>query len=143
MSKDNEIENVLARKMRDADLVFLAQIANNINFGMGITLFCKGTLITGTTISGKEYYESVAASFGPQSSGEGSIADYFSKTAENVYTEKKDTPDYEIPLNFIHLKNVAFSSGNGQFIPYNGAFLRLKIEEIDGHIIGAATVSQS
>ncbi|WP_267447949.1 hypothetical protein [Citrobacter portucalensis] len=40
MSKDNEIENVLAKKMRDADLVFLAQIANNINFGMGITLFC-------------------------------------------------------------------------------------------------------
>ncbi|EIV2907035.1 gas vesicle protein [Citrobacter braakii] len=143
MSKDNEIDNVIATKMRDADLVFLAQIANNINFGMGVTLFCKGALITGTTISGKEYYESVATLFGPKSSEEVSIADYFSNTAVNVYTEKKDTPDYEIPLNFIHLKNVAFISGNGQFIPYNGAFLRLKIEEIDGHIIGVATTSQS
>lgn len=138
MSEDNMINEVLSRKVVDADLDFLVEIANKLGSFTGVTLFSKGLVITGVIISGKEYYESVANSFKPDREGNIGLGAYFRKVGANAYTDDEDE-DKSFPSNFMHLKDVKILTGNGNFSPLNNAFLRLKIEEIDGHIIGIAS----
>ncbi|HDT2308019.1 TPA: hypothetical protein QHP34_002648 [Citrobacter braakii] len=140
MSEEKEISTVLSRKITDADLSFCVNIANKHGANLGVTLFCKGIIITGMIISGKEYYDGVADSFGPKKDGVASLGDYFRQVGDAVYSQKDGDEEQEFPNNFIHLKDVKLSAGTSGFTPYNNAFLRLKVEEIDGHIIGIASV---
>lgn len=139
MLNENDRQEVVARKMVDADLIFLVEIANKFGAWTGVTLFTKGIVITGLIISGKEYYEKVADSFGPKDENKVSVGDYFRNVSDSLYTNGDGADETEFPTNFMHLKDVKVSAGSGGLTPYNNAFLRVKIEEIDGHIIGSAS----
>lgn len=147
MSESNEVEKVVARKLQDADLIYFTNLANKTDVGVDITLFVKGTLLSGTIISGKKYFEAMHQKF--ESYGDKSygflLKDYFSKLL-NMYTpgyvdngEGEEVENKDIPLNFMHLENVSLQSGGGVFNNINGGLLRLKIEEIDGYIFGSTS----
>lgn len=137
MSDIKDLSVVHARKTIDADLSFLVNIANNQNVWTGVTLFSKGFIITGIVISGKEYYNTVADSFAKNEIGN-LYGDYFRKVAVEAYSN--DENNKLIPANFIHLKDVKISAGNGGLQPIKNGYLRLKLEEIDGHMIGSASI---
>ena len=49
----NEIQEVFSRKICDHDLLKFADNANRYNFQVGVTLICKGLMISGLVISGR------------------------------------------------------------------------------------------
>ncbi|CAI1502617.1 Uncharacterised protein [Serratia grimesii] len=138
MSEENEEQVVISRKLQDADLLKFADLANKYDYSIGITILSKGVLITGRTISGKQYYNSIA-----DASGSAPIAEYFRKVSAPLYTlqDGENVATVNFPLNFIHLENVSMKSGDGLFSQLNGALLRIKIEEIDGYILGESKAS--
>ena len=60
MNEDFELQEVLSFKVKDSDLSFLNGMVNKLDFGIGITLFVKGCVITGSLISGRKYYSIVS-----------------------------------------------------------------------------------
>lgn len=140
MTEDAKIENddvipvTHAMKSKDATVTYRASIAN-LGTGVSITLFLSGVVVTGNLISGKQYYESIASDI-KGSGGESAeiIAKYFSEVGEAVYglNDEADAP----PTNFIHLNEVSLLKGDGNMFNFSNGLLRVKIEEIDGIIIG-------
>jgi hypothetical protein len=121
-------------KVKDADLVFLLKIVNKLDASIGVTLLSKGTFITGQMISGKQYYENVVERMKQAGDAGVALSSYFTNSAENVYSPSDDS---DAPTNFLHLKDVKIRSPEGSVDTLNGAYLRMKVEEIDGHFIGA------
>lgn len=135
MSELNEVSNVIANKITDVDLVFIAGLANKLDLGIGLTLFVKGSVISGKTIPGSAYYNHLISSLEEyqDSSKVGVFADFL-KEAEDSFTIDKieEMEDFE----FIHLMDVSTKNGDGSFSSINGGPIRLKIQEIDGYILG-------
>lgn len=134
MSEDSAVKNVVASKMRDMDLVYLTNIVNAVGGSFGITLFLKGSIVSGLMISGQEYYATLAERLAQVGDVGENLAQHFLQVADDVYTNVAEIES--IPANFIHMKDVQVRAGNGEFSAMNDALLRLKIEEIDGHIVG-------
>lgn len=141
MSDDIEMQEVYAHTSRDANLIFLVNTVNTFDFEMGITIFVKGVVITGQLISGLKYHREMEASMDSAGPVGKAMAGYFRGVAENRYTPTKNEEDEfnEIPCNYMHLKNISMLGGNGNFNKFNEAFLRINLEEVDGHIIGSAS----
>ncbi|HAU5660006.1 gas vesicle protein [Citrobacter sp. Cf140] len=138
MSDEVEINEVLAFKFRDEDLTFLNTMVNRFDFSMGITLIVQGSVISGQLIAGKKYYELTAEKLKSVGFVGEALSQYFESKATNDYTSTD--PDFVYPYNFLHLENVCIRQDNGQMNTLNNALLRVKIEEIEGHIIGAAAI---
>ncbi|END6102915.1 gas vesicle protein [Yersinia enterocolitica] len=130
----NQIQEVISYKMKDADLMYLASIAN-VGAGITITLFTKGIIISGTLTSGKEYYNSVASNLVNIGELGSQVAEYFSNAGKTLYTQD-DNNSKELPLNFLHLKQFATHKNDGGLVHRTGSLLRVKIEEIDGYYLG-------
>lgn len=141
MSDEKEIQEVYSRTTRDSNLIFLVNTVNKFDFEMGITIFVKGSVITGQLISGLKYHRYIEASLASAGTAGEALSGYFKQTAENLYTPtKNENGEYnDIPCNYIHLNNVSIQTGNGGFNKMNNAYLRISLEEIDGHIIGSAS----
>ncbi|MCU6674660.1 gas vesicle accessory protein GvpU [Leclercia adecarboxylata] len=136
--EQTEIREVISRSIYDNDLGFLAELIEKLDIEIGITLMVKGLLVSGMLVSGKKYYTQVSEQL--QSSGEAAkaISQYFSAKAENFGIEKPE----EAEFNFLNLINIAFLKGDGQMGEVNGGRLRLKLEEVDGYILGKPSNSQ-
>lgn len=134
---NNPYQEVLARKIQDNDLHFLVKVANFANANYGVTLLSKGSLIAGVIISEREYYESVGGTFGARGESAPATAEYFWKKSEKS-PKPEDYKEYEgeKEFDFINLKKVRVNSNSGGFGNINNAFLRMKLEEVDGYILG-------
>lgn len=134
MADDNDFQQTLVHKVRDSDLVFLVNIVNKTHASIGVSLLIKGTFVTGQLISGKTYYESVAEELKTAGDAGVSLSAYFSNKADSIYSpeEGKDAPN-----GFLHLKEVSVRNSGGDLGAINGACVRIKIEEIDGHFLGS------
>ncbi|MFH4258541.1 hypothetical protein WAJ21_19150, partial [Acinetobacter baumannii] len=110
--------------------------------GAYITIFTKCGVITGKIISGKKYYESIEKSYSTYQQGtNGAITYQYFQDAKKNYTEEADWVDDEgasYPLNFMHLEDVSIMVGTGAWRGFSNGLLRIKIEEIDGHMLGKA-----
>ncbi|MGV2813511.1 gas vesicle protein [Enterobacter cancerogenus] len=134
MSNENELNQVLALKAQDEDLLFLNSIVNRTDCGIGITLFVKGNLITGTLIAGKKYYQFVADNLKSVGESGAALAQYFEDKGTKQYTSGES--GFAYPNNFLHLENVKIRNDGGVMGTLNNAMLRVKIEEVEGHIMG-------
>lgn len=134
MNEDFELQEVLSFKVKDSDLSFLNGIVNKADFGIGITLFVKGCVITGSLISGRKYYRIVSDNLKSSGVVGESLSAYFEVKGRDGYTSPD--PDFEYPNNFLHLENIKILGGSGVIRSLSDAMLRVKIEEIDGHFIG-------
>ncbi|MCG1031782.1 hypothetical protein J5S76_07285 [Bacillus amyloliquefaciens] len=131
-------QEVISRSIYDRDLEFLADLVEKLDIEIGITLMVKGLFVSGMLVAGKKYYTQVSEHL--QSSGEAgkAISKYFSAKADNFGIEQSE----EVELNFLNLINIAILKGDGQMGDLNGGRLRLKLEEVDGYILGKPSNSQ-
>lgn len=134
MSEEVELQHVLALKVKDEDLLFINDIVNRTNYGIGITLFVSGNIISGTLIAGRKYYKFLSDNLKALGSDGEALSQYFEKKGEIGYTSAE--PDFEYPNNFLHLENVEVRSEQGTMGTLANAMLRVKIEEVEGHIFG-------
>ncbi|BEN39455.1 hypothetical protein PTR23_03270 [Serratia nevei] len=135
---NNSIENLPITqivKVRDEALTFLCKMAN-LDIGVGVTILIKGTVLTGTLISGDKYFKVITEKF--KALGSGEVASLISNFFEDFGRETYSIVEGEIPppTNFLHLADVEIVNGNGRMIGMSDGLLRLKIEEIDGSMIG-------
>ncbi|HBQ0245826.1 TPA: hypothetical protein ACWSJ0_002263 [Klebsiella pneumoniae] len=140
MDSKDEMQIVVARKLRDKDICHYVNMANLTDVGVYITLFTKCGVITGKIISGKKYYESIEKSYSTFQEGTNGamIYQYFQEAKKN-YTEEADWVEDEgasYPLNFMHLEDVSIMVGTGALREFSNGVLRIKIEEIDGYMLG-------
>jgi hypothetical protein len=137
MSDQDELNQVVAFKVKDEDLLFLNKMVNQFDLGIGITLFSQGNVISGQLISGKKYYALTAEKLKKAGNAGEALAKFFESKGAEGYTS--EDPDFEYPNNFLHLEDIKVQIGNGHMNPFNNSLLRIKIEETEGHIVGNAS----
>ena len=137
MSDQEELNQVVAFKVKDEDLMFLNTMVNRFDLGMGITILTQGNIISGQLISGKKYYGLTAEKMKAAGPAGEALAQYYENKGATGYTSKD--PDFDYPNNFLHLEDVKIQQGSGHMGAFNNALLRVKIEETEGHILGNAS----
>lgn len=122
---------------KDWFLQFLVNLANKNRFELDMTLTVGGTLISGTLIGVRQYFDEVSAFFAnPFDSGKyPDIKETFRQIGEQCScvspSEQTETPSY------IHLKNVNFATIDGNPIPENaGSWWRGRLSEVQGFTPG-------
>lgn len=120
--------------MHDSDLSFITGIVNKMEGSFGVTLFLKGTVVSGWVISGSEYYSTLVSRLEAGGEFAQAYAIYFQHQLDSYTGEELEKIEIH---NYLHLKNVKIQGGTGEFTVMNNSLLRLKISEIDGHIIGS------
>lgn len=135
---DEHFQDVYAHKEKDYNLVTLVNLVNKIDFEMGMTLFVKGVIVTGSLISGYKYHGIVADQLATVGTvGEG-LSTFYRNNADEIYKPDQNAESNDIPCNYLHMKNVKISGASG-FTNMNNALLRINIAEVDGHIVGSAS----
>lgn len=147
MTDDKKIENkaedsAIAQTPYLADwaLVGLVNFVNANKVSIGVTLTVGGALISGSLISGKEFFDKIAEKFNQLNPEKGSLAEYLAKyhsqISEEVYV------DGDLPINtvFIHLDNARQYFGK-ESIPTVGTLWRGRLCDISGFSIGELTAS--
>ena len=137
MPEDNVFNND-----EDFFLQNIVKLSNKFGVGFDITLLVSGVTVSGTLISGKDYYEGQGDVFLKLSKQEDSIektlgefwkgfsAIYDAEENENVTLEDVPAPTY------IHLSNAQIVSGITITPQPPIAFWRGKISSVDGFFIG-------
>lgn len=139
---------------KDWLLEILVTMANS-GLSIPVTLFVKGSVVTGDLISLKDYFSGIGKQFGAGAeSNEASTFSHKMETmfedlgvqlmAQNIQPSDANPADRE-EVFYLHIRNARFLSGDGQFVPNNheGILWRGKISEIDGWILGSATSSRT
>lgn len=126
----DDADVTIIRKLRDLELAEVIELVEN-GLELDLTVICKGVLISGTVISGKEYYERLASIFESQNTP---LSNYFEQVGLARYAHQTESID---PLwNFIHFADVRVHNGNESLLYSPNQPLRVKLEEIDGHFYG-------
>ncbi len=124
--------------LKDWFLQFLVNLANKNRFDLEVTLTVGGTLISGTLVGVRQYFDELSAHFAsPFDSGKNSeeVRETFKKIGDQCScvspSEKTETPSY------IHLKNVVFSDRQGKPISgSSGIWWRGRLSEVQGFTPG-------
>lgn len=129
-----------ATQSKDSVLEFFAQAANKHGFSLDITLNVNGSVITGTMISAKEYYETLSESFEDGNDIAKELSQQLVKAGEAADGSNNENGG----INFIHLKNTRIYCGDSKPTPSRGKILwRGKLEQIDGFFLGKISESES
>jgi hypothetical protein len=124
---------------------FLAELVRRANEGglsVGVTLCVGGTLVSGSLIGGRAYFESIAesAAGAPRDSVEAARARAFLRSPAALYAAASDEPPEpdDEPLAYIHLARARFLAANGRPIPgKTGLLWRGRLGAVDGFVLGA------
>lgn len=129
--------SAVATQSKDSILEYFVEAANKHDFSLDITLNMKGSMVTGTTISAKEYFETLSDKFEDGKDIAQQLSEQLAKAGEAA----GDNGD---GVNFIHLKNTRIYCGDSQPTPSKGKMLwRGKLDEIDGFFLGKISESKS
>ncbi len=126
---------------------FLAELVRRANEGglsIGVTLCVGGSLVSGSLIGGRDYFEGLAenvAAAALDSESAGRARAYFRSPAAmyrlDGHGRREVAADPE-PLAYIHLVNVRFFTAAGVPIPASqGVYWRGRLSAIDGFVLGA------
>ncbi|KMJ56159.1 gas vesicle protein GvpU [Bacillus sp. LL01] len=127
-------DEVSARK--DSILQFFVQAANKHSFSLDITLNVKGSLISGTLVSAKEYLDELNESFEGGNEVAQKVSNELSKASEEA--ESGSPPE----VSFIHMKHTKVFIGDSKSTPSTGKIIwRGKLSEVDGFFLGKITDS--
>lgn len=135
---DEHFQDVYAHKVKDYNLVTLVNLVNKANFEMGMTLFVKGVIVTGSLISGYKYHDIMANQLAAVNEVGEALSTYYRDNADDMYKPDQNGESSNIPCNYLHMKNVKISGDSG-FRDMNNALLRINIAEVDGHIVGSTS----
>ncbi|MBB3010617.1 gas vesicle accessory protein GvpU [Cupriavidus alkaliphilus] len=120
----------------DWHLQALVGLANNEGMEMGVTLMLSGTVVTGTLISGKTYFEEFGALF---ADGFSDMNEEQKATIRQAMSVPADlyTPDRaSVPISFIHLRNAKVRTPSGS-MPADGTLWRGRLTEVSGFFLGS------
>ena len=123
---------------RDYFLQALTNVVNRTGLEMGVTLTVGGTLVCGTMISGKTYYDGLYSLLSENIDNEDVLS--FFKTlidipSANYVYDPEDTRPFNIV--YIHLKDARFVGPDGNYIPDTGGTLwRGRISQVAGFHFG-------
>lgn len=140
VSKDNNVYSTGDVPSKDWFLQFLVNLANHNKIELDITLIVGGSLVSGTLIGVRDYFDAMGAHFTDSLSSLQSTEEIratFQKIGEQCScvtpSEKTETPSY------IHLRNARFHSGEGQSVAVrnNGSLWRGRISEVEGFAPGS------
>lgn len=116
---------------KDSVLEFFVKASNKHDFSLDITLNVKGSVISGTMVSAKEYFDTLSETFEDGSEIAQTLSEQLSIASESV----ESNGDAE--AHFIHLKNTKVYIGDSKSTPSKGQILwRGKLNEIDGFFLG-------
>ncbi|WP_191559723.1 gas vesicle accessory protein GvpU [Metabacillus idriensis] len=116
---------------KDSVLEFFVKASNKHDFSLDITLNVKGSVISGTMVSAKEYFDALSETFEDGSEIAQELSEQLSIASESV----ESNGDAE--AHFIHLKNTKVYIGDSKSTPSKGQILwRGKLKEIDGFFLG-------
>ena len=122
---------------KDSILEFFTQASNKHDFALDITLNVNGAIVTGTTISAKEYFDTLSDSIGDGNE----VAQKLSEELANAGQSLEDASDTQ--TNFIHLKNTKVYLGDSKPTPSQGKIIwRGKMSEVDGFFLGKISDSK-
>ncbi|MDD1966963.1 gas vesicle protein [Pseudomonas putida] len=122
-------------------LQWLVGFLNDTNLRIGITLTIGGSVITGTLIPHKAYFERLADDFSAPFTSQNA------ETAEALRTrilafeapDEADTPSS--PAQYLHLQNARVHHGGNQLFPDTGTYWRGKIAAVEGFVLGELSMS--
>jgi hypothetical protein len=153
---DDKVKEDKVPAAPDADwfLQALVRFANEKFLNYAVTLHVGGLTVTGTIVSGREYFEhwSKAATdtitwrnnpHGCESADDAraAIRDMFMSFGDKVYPERDGDEETAVDIfkdgpQYVHLKDARFFLG-GAFVPNNQPVLwRGRITEVDGWFLG-------
>lgn len=137
---EDEVEPQLVRHEADWMLEMLVDMAND-GLETGITLQVSGFLVSGSLVSGKQYFEGIGTEYGnavPGESGQTLKASFSS--LGNIYADLDHAKKKGIKVptpNYIHLKEARFFH-TGAPIPGNrGVWWRGRLSEVAGFALGS------
>ncbi|PLT29685.1 gas vesicle accessory protein GvpU [Peribacillus deserti] len=117
--------------MKDNILEFFVQAANKHDFSLDITLNVKGSVITGTMISAKEYFNTMSETFEDGNEIAQALSEQLGRAGEAAQNND-DSEAY-----FLHMKDTKVYVGDSKPTPSKGKILwRGKLNEIDGFFLG-------
>ncbi|MGF1525355.1 MAG: gas vesicle accessory protein GvpU [Candidatus Competibacterales bacterium] len=127
----------------------LQSLVNSVNkssIKFNITLQMSGMLVSGTLISGEEYFNKFAenlAGLSPGSDSASSLKQTLSTFGSEGYSPSGDAIGEEsslafTKLSFIHLEKARFfSTASGPIIQHEGVLWRGRIREVQGFFLGS------
>ncbi|MGD6818891.1 gas vesicle accessory protein GvpU [Metabacillus sp. 84] len=120
----------MSASSKDSILEMFVHAANKHNFSLDITLNMKGSLITGTLISAKEYFGNMSEKF------EGGSELSKAISGKLMDASSQDVESAEDVL-YIHLKDTKIYCGDSKPTPSKSEFLwRGKLDQTDGFFLG-------
>lgn len=122
----------------------LVSMINNGTFGISISLHVAGFVVSGTLISGKQYFTELGAYVGNALSYSPEMAavfqEYFAQPATLIYDQNEAQRPLG-PPTFIHLKDARFfRSGSQTPFPEQGVLWRGKLVDVAGFFIGSMSI---
>ncbi|PPA70835.1 gas vesicle accessory protein GvpU [Jeotgalibacillus proteolyticus] len=117
--------------MKDNIIEFFVQAANKHDFSLDITLNVKGSVISGTMISAKDYFDELSEAFEDGNEVAQKLSEQLAKAGESVESNGSEE------AHFVHMKNTKVYIGDNKSTPSRGKILwRGKLSEIDGFFLG-------
>lgn len=138
----------------DSILQLLVTLSNSGGFSVGITLWVKGTVITGDLVGFTEYMDELASMMRnpdgirspqirspPEPGDEDEPRRVLELIASGLDSIRSELEGSTVPPSMIHLKNVGLLQPDGQVIPFYRAerrnmMWRGPLHTIDGFILG-------
>jgi hypothetical protein len=128
----------MSSETKDSILEFFVQAANKHDFTLDITLNVNGSVISGTLVSAKDYFDALSENFEDGSDVAQKLSDELVKAGETV--EENSSTE----ANFIHMRNTKVYCGDSKATPSKGKILwRGKLSEVDGFFLGKISESKS
>lgn len=117
-------------------LVMIANAANHGGHGLPITIFADGSVISGWTVSGKEFLDQLTEQLGQ---GDPNRTEKLRQGAfAGTYDLYEPDKNNDIPTSIIHLKDVAIITPNTRTHVGENVVCRFRIDSITGFYFGAA-----
>ncbi|MED2974942.1 MULTISPECIES: gas vesicle accessory protein GvpU [unclassified Fictibacillus] len=133
------MSSTTSSQSKDSILEFFVKACNKHGFSLDITLNVKGAVITGTTITAQEYFETLAETFEDGNEIAQEIGERLVKAGEAAEDDNNNSD-----INFIHLKNTRVFCGDSNSTPSKGKILwRGKLDQVDGFFLGRISDSKS
>ncbi|MFT3842115.1 MAG: hypothetical protein QM723_34310 [Myxococcaceae bacterium] len=129
-------------------LEHIAKLANDVSVGPSITLSVGGILISGSVISGKQFFQEVTALMKEALSRNPSLKGKAADSIEEWYRAQGAIYNRKTPrgarVSYIHLKDARYHHPSGNPLPTSGSTLwRGKIRAVDGFQMGAFSAPTS
>ena len=131
----------------DEVLTIFVKLVNRVpGAGMGVTLFVRGAIVSGTLVGGAAFFEGLAESAdnafrgttGEEPSGEG-LGAVFREVASETYGENADWE--RRPTGHLHLRDAQVFHPGAVPMPAGGTRWRGRLSSVDGWMLGTLDIA--